>query len=272
MTSNSLQPATLLLGFVPFFRKEIQEWKQQKQSAIAVILLISFVLSLVGVLLVKLAEQTGNALIGDGADHLTLAATGSATNPVWLASVSILLSIGLIPNEEVSGTLAWNLTKPLSRLSFLLGKGLSQTLMIWLVAVVFANLIGLIVGLIGLGGGDFSIPTVLLANIFALLPIAFWVLFCLFAGTFLKDQAAIGATAIVLAAGGAGLASAQALGGLSPNAQAWLNMIAPFYPTSVIDGFLDNHSINFSKLALYLLYMAALSIATHWMFDRKELS
>ncbi|BAU15325.1 hypothetical protein LEP3755_58830 [Leptolyngbya sp. NIES-3755] len=278
MTSNSLQPATLLLGFVPFFRKEIQEWKQQKQVAIAILLLIPFILSLAGILLIKLAEAAGTNVLPPGGDHLTLVATSSAANPFWIGAVSVLLSIGLIPNEQASGTLAWNLTKPLSRLSFLLGKWFAHTLVIWLIAVIFANIITLIVFLIGIGGGAFSIPTILLRNLLALLPIAFWVLFCLFAGMFLKDQAAIGAVAIVFAIIGTGISSAQMLAGnfgiqLSQANESWIRLIATYYPTNVIDGFVSpENAIDGTKLVLYLVYMAAMLGVTYWMFDRKEFS
>lgn len=157
-----------------------------------------------------------------------------------------MLSIGLIPNEQVFGTLSWNLTKPLSRLSFLLGKWSGNTLVIWFVAVVLADLLLLIVALIGFGGGAFPLGSILLTNLLALLPIAFWVLFCLLAGVLLKEQAAIGATAMVLAAGGAGLSSLQMLGN-----QPLIAAIAPYYPTNVIDGFVaPDGSLNFSKLAI----------------------
>ncbi|MGG6263947.1 ABC transporter permease [Leptolyngbya sp. AN03gr2] len=279
MLSRPIQSEStpFLLGFVPFFRKEIQEWKQQKQAAIAVLLLIPFLLSLAGIVLIKLAQMSGVSAIAADGDHLTLSAT-STSNPLWLGVVSVLLSIGLIPNELTSGTLSWNLTKPLSRLSFLLGKWSGNVLMIWLVAVVLANVVTLLMALIGVGAGTFSIPVVLARNLFALLPIAFWVLFCLFAGMFLKDQAAIGAFALVLAAIGTGLASAQGLAStfgiqLSQNNQAWFDAIATYYPTNVIDGFLTaDNTINFLKLSIYLVYMALMFVATYSMFDRKEFS
>ncbi|MGG6270719.1 ABC transporter permease subunit [Leptolyngbya sp. AN03gr2] len=276
MTSNSLQSASLFLGFVPFFRKELQEWKQQKQVAIAILILIPFALSVAAVLLIKLAQANGTSVLPPGGDMLTLVATSSAKNSIWIAAISILLSIGLIPNEQASGTLAWNLTKPLSRLSFLLGKGLSNTIVIWIVAVVLANAISLVVFLLGVGGGGFSVVSVLLNNLFALLPIAFWVLFCMFAGMFLKDQAAIGAFALIVAVIGTGISSAQGLAssvGIQLPNQEWIRAIATYYPTNVIDGFLsETNAINFFKLGLYLIYMTAMAIATYWMFDRKEFS
>lgn len=62
MLSKSSQPSVFLLGFVPFFRKELQEWKR-KQSAIAVLLLIPLTLGIIAVVLTKIAA-TSNPTLG----------------------------------------------------------------------------------------------------------------------------------------------------------------------------------------------------------------
>jgi ABC-2 type transport system permease protein len=265
-----LNRTVLLLGFVPFFRKEIQEWKRKKR-AIAVLILVPLAFSIGTVLLGKMLGQGSPNVpsqAAPSADDLIFAGTVFSTTQLWVYAVTILLSIGLIPKEQDAGTLAWNLTKPLSRPAFLLAKWLVNTVSIWLIAVVVADSIALFIAVIELEFVPFPILTVLLTNVLALLPIGFWVLFCLLFGFLLKDQAAIGACAVFLIAAGIGILGFEIVG-----KQPLLAAIAPYYPTHVIEGFitLEGH-FNVTKFLLYLAYMTVMTIATGWLFDRKEFS
>jgi ABC-2 type transport system permease protein len=259
----------LLLGFVPFFRKEIQEWKRKK-SAIAILILAPLTFSVGAVVLSKMFSQglSATSQAASSADELVFAGTVFSTTQLWVYAVTILLSIGLIPKEQDAGTLAWNLTKPLSRPALLLAKWSVNTVAIWLMAVVLADSITLFVTAIGLGFAPFSMFTVLLTNVLALLPIGFWVLFCLLFGFLLKDQAAIGACAIFLIAFGIGVLGFEIAGN-----QPLLTAIAPYYPTNAIEGFITlEGSFNLTKFLIYLAYMTVMAVATGWVFDRKEFS
>lgn len=268
--SLELNRTVLLLGFVPFFRKELQEWKRKK-SAIAVLILAPLIFSIGAVLLIKMFGQglpNSTSQAASSADYLVLAATAFSRTPLWVYAVTILLSIGLIPKEQDAGTLAWNLTKPLSRPALLLAKWLVNTVAIWLIAVVLANLIALFVAAIGLGFAPFSMLTVLLTNVLALLPIGFWVLFCLLFGLLLKDQAAIGACAVFLIAVGIGISGFEIVGN-----HPLFTAIAPYYLTNAIEGFVTpENSFNLTKFLLYLAYMTVMATTAGWVFDRKEFS
>ncbi|GAP94286.1 ABC transporter permease subunit [Leptolyngbya sp. NIES-2104] len=267
--SLELNRTVLLLGFVPFFRKELQEWKRKK-SAIAVLILAPLMFSIGAVLLVKMFGQGSLNITSEVAsgEHLVFAGTAFSTTQLWVYAVTILLSIGLIPKEQDAGTLAWNLTKPLSRPALLLAKWLVNTVAIWLIAVVLANSIALFVAAIGLGFAPFSMSIVLLINVLALLPIGFWVLFCLLFGLLLKDQAAIGACAVFLIAVGIGILSFEIAGN-----QPLFTAIAPYYPTNAIEGFITPEgSFNLTKFLIYLAYMTVMTITAGWVFDRKEFS
>lgn len=270
LKSLQLNRTVLLLGFVPFFRKELQEWKSKK-SAIAVLILAPLILSIGAVLLVRMFDQglsSSTSQAASSADHLVFAGTAFSTTQLWVYAVTILLSIGLIPKEKDAGTLAWNLTKPLSRPALLLAKWLVNTAAIWLIAVVLADLIALVIVAIGLGLAPFSISTVLLENALALLPIGFWVLFCLLFGFLLKNQAAIGACAVFLIAVGMGISSFGIVGN-----QPFFTAISPYYPTNAIEGFITpENSFNLTRFLLYLAYMTVMAIAAGWVFDRKEFS
>lgn len=257
-SSQSHKQKLFLLGFRPFLYKELQEWKQ-KRAAIAILMAIPLLISIFLVSISKLtASQAGKPL---PPVDLALAASSYALNGLWIFSITVLLSIGLIPKELDSGTLAWNLTKPLSRTSFLLGKWLSTTLMTWLIGVVLADLISLIVTAIGLGGTMSNFNEVVTAHLAGFCMIGFWVLFCLLLGMLLKDQASVGAGALMAAISGT-------LIGTLPNEQ--LRSIAPFYFSNTVDWAV---SLPMGpKLIAYLAYMMGMAIAAKLIFERKEFS
>lgn len=243
---------TLLLGFQTFLRKEIHEW-QRKQGALALLILLPIVFS---ALLVSLAKSTSPNQLPD----LTLAASSYSNNPAWTVPVSVLLSIGLVTKELESGTLSWNLTKPLSRVSFLLCKWLSNTLAIWLFAVVVPNFASVVISAIRLGWRAPNFGQILASQVVGFCAVSFWVLLCLFLGVVLKDQASITTGALIVAALGSFLP-------LSP--LEVMRQFAPFFPSNTIDWLISENRF---ELLAYLVYMAGMAIAAKLIFDRKEFS
>ncbi|NJL21105.1 MAG: ABC transporter permease subunit [Leptolyngbyaceae cyanobacterium SM1_3_5] len=250
--SRLSQSGALLLGFQTFLRKEIHEW-QRKQGAIALLVFLPIVFS---ALLVFFAKSTAPNQLPD----LTLAASSYSNNPAWTVPVSVLLSIGLITQELDSGTLSWNLTKPLSRVSFLLGKWLSNTLVIWLFAIVIPNFVSVVISAIGLGWKTPNFGQILAFQVVGFCAVGFWVLLCLFLGVVLKDQASITTGALIVAALGSFLP-------LIPIEE--IKPFAPFYPSNTLDWLVSENRF---KLFAYLVYMAGMAIATKLIFDRKEFS
>jgi ABC-2 type transport system permease protein len=258
----------LLLGFVPFFQKELQAWKYEKRSAILVLLLVPALLGL------ALAGGTKFFVWKTGLSSppdLALVAFGS--NSLWVISITLLFSIGIIPKEVEQGTLAWNLTKPLSRTAFLLGKWAAYSLMIWFIGVVLVSFILWITTIVVLGWSTTGLMAILSAQIAALCAIAFWVLVCILFGLILKDQAGVMAGAMVLGLIGVLLPNLSVLSAVLPiskSAQETLKFAAQFYPSNTTD-YLISASTPFKSVA-YLLYMAGMAIGTKQIFDRKEYS
>lgn len=242
----------LLLGFQTFFRKEIHEW-QRKQGAIALLVLLPIVFS---ALIVFFAKSTSPNQLPD----LTLAASSYSNNPAWTVPVSVLLSIGLITQELDSGTLSWNLTKPLSRVSFLLCKWLSNTLVIWLFAVVIPNVASVVVSAIAFGWRTPNFGQILAFQVVGFCAVSFWVLLCLFLGVVLKDQASITTGALIVASLGSFLPFIP-IEAIKP--------YAPFFPSNTVDWLISENRF---KLLAYLVYMAGMAIAAKLIFDRKEFS
>jgi ABC-type transport system involved in multi-copper enzyme maturation permease subunit len=180
---------------------------------------------------------------------------------LWVSSISILLSIGLIAKELDSGTLAWSLTKPLSRTSFLLGKWLVTTLATWLIGVVLANIITVIMSGIAFGWSAPRLDTIAIANFVGLCHVGFWVLLCLLLGVILKDQSAVGAGALITAFGGVVISNL-------PDAK--FRALAPFYPSNTVDWAVS--SDGFSKFIAYFMYMVLMAIIAKLIFDKKEFS
>jgi ABC-2 type transport system permease protein len=261
----------LLLGFVPFFQKELQAWKYEKQAAIALLFLIPSLLWITSALIIRfIAWQTGRSAPID----LTLTGSFFANTPLWIMLVTLLLSIGIIPKEMEQGTLAWNLTKPLSRAAFLLGKWAAYSLMIWFVSVVLVSFIGFITTVIILGWATPNFGTILSSQVVALCAIGFWVLVCILFGLLLKDQAAVMAGAIGLGLVGFLLPNVSMLSSFIPSlneaAQETLKFVAQLYPSNTLD-WLTNFSAPFKSIACFL-YMSGMAIAAKFIFDRKEYS
>jgi ABC-2 type transport system permease protein len=255
---KSMNKGIFLLGFLPFFRKELQEWKR-KRLAIALLILLPLLMSIMTVVIAKIVTSEAGQPMPP--TDLTSAASSFALNSFWVLLVTILLSIGLIPKEVDGGTLAWNLTKPLSRNSFLLGKWLATTVMVWLIAIALANLLASIVVVIGLGWGSLRFNQVAIAHLVGLCSVGFWVLLSILLGLLVKDQAGVGAGAVMLTVGGLIVSTL-------PDER--LKAFAPFYPSNTLDWAVS--SPNVPKLMAYLGYMIGMAIAAKLIFDRKEFS
>lgn len=255
--TSSIQE-NILLGFIPFFYKELQEWKRKK-VAIAILLLIPLLTSIVTTVSTNfIVSQTGKPL---PPIDLTQVASSYGINSLWLLPVTILLSIGLICKEVDAGTISWNLSKPLSRNAFLLSKWLVTTLVTWLIAVVIANIITSIVAVISLKYTPPRLNEVIAANFAGLCCIAFWVLVCIFLSMLVKDQSSIATGALMLAVGGFVITTL-------PN--KYLKLMAPFYPSNTVDWLVT--SPNIPKAIAYFIYVITMVIITKLLFDNKEFS
>jgi ABC-2 type transport system permease protein len=258
-----------LLGFLPFFQQELQAWKYEKRSAVTLLLLVPALLGLALAIATKVfVAQTGLVASPD------LALVGFASNSFWVTAITLLLSIGIIPKEIEQGTLAWNLTKPLSRTAFLLGKWVAHSLMIWFIGVVLVSFILWATTVVVLGWSTTDLMAILAAQVAALFTIGFWVLVCILFGLTLKDQAAVMTGALALGLVGVLLPNLSMLSAVLPSlnesAQETLRFVAQFYPSNTTD-WLISASTPFKAVA-YFLYIAGMAIVTKRIFDRQEYS
>jgi ABC-type transport system involved in multi-copper enzyme maturation permease subunit len=188
-------------GFGNFFRKELRDWWNSWR-----LILIFLIPTIIEVLVVLfpyrhlMRQDVAIALTIDG-DVRKGVATFFLTsifvdlNAALFILIIIFSTMGILTTEKTSGTLAWNLTKPLGRTGLFVAKWLGATVAIWVAAIVLPVVVATAV-MIGYNGvtPDF-------ANIAAVVGIAaawvgFWVLFILTISLGFRSQAAVGAIAI----------------------------------------------------------------------------
>jgi ABC-type transport system involved in multi-copper enzyme maturation permease subunit len=248
----------LLLGFGTLFWKELQEWRQ-KPLAIAFFLAVTLLIVIGNIALSLITVPPAPEAMALRVAALTDAATVYAKNFIWIMLISIFVSMGLIVNEQESGTLAWNLTKPLSRPALLLAKWIATTLMVWLLGVATQSGAMLAVEA-SQGVAEPNWEQIAWVHLGALGAIGFWVLLCLLLGTLFKEQAAVGAGALLV--------------GLGPlilsNFPGFLQFLVQIYPTTML-GWAMFTPPNLGQLIGYLAWMAAMAIATLLIFNQKEI-
>ncbi len=119
-------------GFRPFLRKELQEWWLRRAALVTFVTVAA--MGTVGTLATRIDEAAGGVPTAE-----MLNATVNIFNArfdQWVLMAGIFASIGMLVPERASGTLAWTLSKPVSRTSVLLAKWSAAVLMLALFAVV----------------------------------------------------------------------------------------------------------------------------------------
>ena len=188
---------------------------------------------------------------------------------IWGGPLAFVLLItfatmGVFVQEQASGTMAWNLTQPLSRTALLLAKWAAGTLALWVTVVVVPTLIGLTVaGLIyGVVPGD----SLLAASVVALSAvwIAFYVLLILALSTLFGSQGVIAGVVVAL------LVAPNLAGGISPAVQELLDAAYPTNMPAWMYVLAAGEGIPTAAVASSIVVFAALAILAAVAFDRKE--
>ena len=259
-TATNLTPAATgpgLLGFGPFLRKELSEWWQRR--AILATFGAVTILGVIGTLATRIDELlTGLAPEAAQLDP-TVNVLGAQFDQ-WIQFAAIFASIGLLIQERTTGTLAWTLSKPISRSSLLLVK--------WLVAVVMLTLFGLVLPLavsVGLATWAYgSTPDLgrvaTLGGVLIALP-AFYVAFNLALSTRLNSQAGVAAI-------GAGVAMVPLLFG------GFLPVLAELWPTSmssVAMAMAGGEEAHLPTILSWAVVVIGLGIAGLVIFQREDL-
>jgi ABC-type transport system involved in multi-copper enzyme maturation permease subunit len=212
-----------LLGLRNLVRKDFLDWRHGNRTWIVALATTTVVI--LGAANAAINQWVLNSFPAEAADG---AADTLSVVPIDNLLVGIGTQIGvlavifatmsLLIAERDSGTLAWTISKPVSRTSVLVSKWLTAALVLWVAAFVVP--LAVTTGLVTIlyGAPDMAV-VVALGVAIATVP-AIFVGVTLVASTFVSNQAAVGAIAIVL------FILPSIAGGIVP-------AVAPFFPTSI---------------------------------------
>jgi ABC-type transport system involved in multi-copper enzyme maturation permease subunit len=248
---------TGLLGFGPFLRKEASEW-WHRRAIIATFSAVTL-LGVVGTLAMRIDELV-SARTPSAAELDPTANVLGAQFDQWILFAAIFASIGLLIGERSSGTLAWTLSKPISRTSLLVAK--------WLVAVFMLTVFGLALPLaISVGVATWSYGSApdfgrvaAMGVVLIALP-AFYVALNLALSTRLNSQAGVAAI-------GVGVAMVPLLFG------GFLPLLVELWPTSMASIALaaaGGESLHVPTVLSWSVVVVALGIGALVTFQREDM-
>jgi ABC-type transport system involved in multi-copper enzyme maturation permease subunit len=183
-----------LQGFWPFFSKELSEWWKGR-GVLATVVVMS-ALGALGTLATRIDALAGGVPTPGELDP-TNNILGSQFEQ-WIVYASIFASIGLLINERTSGTLAWTLSKPVSRSSLLVAKWAAATLMLTTFGLVVPLAVNTAIATWAYGGIPDLAAVAKLGLWMAAVP-AFVVAFNLALATRVQSQGAIAAIGFAMA-------------------------------------------------------------------------
>jgi|1186.fasta_scaffold111935_2 ABC-type transport system involved in multi-copper enzyme maturation permease subunit len=218
-----------LLGIRNLLGKDVEEWLRSKRPwTVVLVSLLVFLLAAANArinewVLINFPAEAGDTVAKvisfQPMDNL-LAAVGSQ----FIVIAVIFATMSLLLAERDSGTLAWTISKPVSRTSVLVSKWLTSTAILWIAAVVTPIALTTAVVTVLYGLPDFAVVATLSVALIAV-P-ALYVAITLTLGTIVPSQAAVGAIALAL------FVTPQIVSGIVPG-------ITPFLPTSIFSWAID---------------------------------
>lgn len=252
---------SVLLGFGNSLRKEVLEWQRSRRGIVVFIAstLLMLPMALNSWILSQLrAVDPGIDLSTVPMDPLTN--VFSALSGQLFVLVMIFATMNLLAHERENGTLAWTLSKPVTRTSVLLAKWVAATAVLWLTAIALPALATSIAAAVLYGG--IPDPALIGTAVVALVTLpAIYAAVALAGATFLRAQAAIGAVSFFayFLPDLVGLASSSAV---------------PFVPTAIgrwVFGFLTGAPVGFVTPIAWLVGVVALLLVARWQLERMEL-
>jgi ABC-2 type transport system permease protein len=249
-------PRATFLGFGTVLRKEVAEWVRGRRA------LVVGAVSIVGALLTTVISFiSGEAPAGepplptDATINVLLGWEG-----LTFQIVALLATIGLLTTERDRGTLAWNLSNPVSPTSIIAAKWSSALLVYGVVGVLLPLGISSVVATIVYG----SVPNLMTVGLFAALYLmvpAFYIGLTITLGTF------VGSTAGIAGIGFAVLLLPSAFGALLPI----VNQVSPTSIASWVMATATGGTPSALTLAGWLVSMSILAIGAKLIFDRQEM-
>jgi ABC-2 type transport system permease protein len=221
--TNAGQPR--LLGLGKLLRKDISEWLHGKRPWVVLGVTTSvFVLAAANARITEWAARSFPADPGDGpAKVLSVLPLDNilfAIGTQFIVLAAIFATMSLLIAERDSGTLAWTISKPVSRTSVLVSKWLTSTLILWVAAVVVPLTFTTAIVTVLYGLPDLAI--VIALGLTLITVPAFFVAVALTAATLVPSQAAVGAIGVAV------FVAPQIVGGVLP-------ALTPFFPGSIFD-------------------------------------
>jgi ABC-type transport system involved in multi-copper enzyme maturation permease subunit len=245
-----------LYGFRPFLRKELFEWWQRRAALI--IFGAVAALGLVGTLATRIDELFGGfpttAMLQPTANIL------GAQFHQWIMYAAVFASIGLLTQERATGTLAWTLSKPISRASVLLAKWTAGVVVLAVFAVALPLALSVAVATWSYG----SLPDLGSVARFGLVMLsvpAFFVALNLALATRIDSQAAIAAIAL-------------AVTGVPYLFGAFLPLVAELWPTSIVElavPFATGTAPNLPTIAGWAFAVVGLGAIGLMLFNREDM-
>lgn len=247
-----------LQGFGNLFRKEAGDWLQGRRAL--VVAAVSVGMSVLTVLVPLIVRATAGPT---AAPDLSLDPTTNVLlgwNGSFVPVVIILATMGLLALERDQGTLAWTLTKPVSRTALLAAKWSAAFLALATLSVLLPLAVQVTVATVAYG----AMPDLAVVARFGLLYLTVPVLY-------VTLTVAIG-TVVRTTPGVAGVAFAAAFG---PTMIGMLARdLAPFLPTSMDKWALavaGDAPLTLTQPLSWLISVVALAAFSVLAFDRQEI-
>src|SRR4051794_14324688 len=214
-----------LLGLRNLVRKDLSEWAHGKRAWIVMAVVTTvFAFAAANGWISDWAARSLPAEPGDGpakaVSLLPLDNVLFAIGTQFIALAVIFATMSLLIAERDSGTLAWTVSKPVSRTSVLVSKWLTATVIVWVTAVVIPLALTTVVVSVLYGAPDLGVVAGLAVSLITV-P-ALFIGIALTASTFVPNQAAVAAIGLTV------LAVPPIVGGIVP-------ALTPFFPTSIFD-------------------------------------
>jgi ABC-2 type transport system permease protein len=245
-----------LTGFRPFLRKELGEWWHRRAALVTFAVIAA--LGTIGTLAARIDESAGGVPT-PGMLDATASVLGSRLEQ-WVVMAAIFASIGMLVQERAAGTLAWTLSKPVSRASVLLAKWTAAVVMLAVFAVGLPLAWMTLVAAWSYG----SVPDLAAIARFGAVLIAVPALFValdLALATRLDSQAGIAAIAMAVAF------APYLIAGLAPSAaELWPSSIA-----AVASAVAIGDAVSWPTVASWALALAGFAIIGAWAFNREDM-
>lgn len=247
--------ATLFLGFGTVLRKEAAEWIRGRRALVVGLVSIAGAALTTSISFIAGEAPAGEpSLSMDPTINVLLGWEG-----LTFQIVALLATVGLLTTERDRGTLAWNLSHPVSPTSVIAAKWTAGLLIYGLVGVVLPLGTSSVIATMVYG----TVPNLATIGVFAglyLMVPAFYIGLTVALGTFVKSTAAIAGI------GFACMLLPSAFGALLPI----VNVVSPTSIGSWVLATVVGGSPSALTLVGWVVSMAILAISAKVIFDRQE--